>query len=87
MFSRRDFDKALEAVAVCYRVSAPTVGDWCDMLYAAKDDQVTLADIHLLSQINQNIRTMAEVPANTAANQVYHLMNRLGRDTTGHAGF
>lgn len=87
MFNRKLFEAALAAVSSAYMTSAPTVDQWCDMLAAAKDHEVTLADVHLLSQFLKALHTPEQVQANHAANMVYHLNQRLGRDTTGQAGF
>jgi hypothetical protein len=51
-------------------------------LAAAKDDQVTLADLHLLQRL-----ATEDTQANYAANLVYHRMDAAGQLTTGHAGF
>jgi hypothetical protein len=82
IFDRLAFEKACEIVCARYEKTAPTVHTWADSLYRGKDDQITLTDIHLIS-----VLTTDEVHPNTAANLVYHINHRLGRDTTGHAGF
>ncbi len=82
MFDRKKYDDALGVVFVAYEKTAPTVCEWCDLLASAKDDAVTLADVHLLD------RLATELPhPNLAANLVYHVMDRRGMNTTGHAGF
>jgi hypothetical protein len=82
MFNRKQFDRAIQDVATKYERSAPTICDWCDFLAAAKDDQVTLADLHLLQRL-----ATEDTQANYAANLVYHRMDAAGQLTTGHAGF
>ena len=80
-------DHLLTMAAEHYERTAPTVCDWANDLY---DRIRTKADAVPLSEIN----FLASLPGvdgwegpNVAANRLYHLMHRLGRDTTGHAGF
>ena len=82
-FDRKAFESQLSAVASRYEKTAPTVEAWCDLLASAPDTAVTLADVHALDRLH----TDTELPACMAANMIYHLNSRLGRDTTGHAGF
>lgn len=55
---------------------------WSERCYAARDTDVSLADIALLAELATELP-----PPNLASNKVYHLLTRLGRDTTGQAGF
>ena len=82
MFNRKQYDAAISKVATQFEKTAPTVCDWCDFLSAAKDHEVTLADLHLLNRL-----ATEDTQANYAANLVYHLMERSGRCTVGQAGF
>lgn len=71
-----------------YEKSAPTVAEWADDLYQRigdkRADHVTLSELLLASRLMEEGVWMHP---NTAANNVYKLNYRLGRDTTGHAGF
>lgn len=70
-----------------YEKTAPTVSDYLDGLYQRlerKPDDVRLSEILMAQRLLENGLYMA--PA-LAANTVYKLMNRLGMDTTGHAGY
>lgn len=87
MFNRKAFEAAIDKVAACYMKSAPTVETWCDFLATAKDDVITLADVHLLTQLSAAMNAGPTPSASSVANQVYHLNHRLGRDVTGQAGF
>lgn len=82
MFDRRTFDRATQEVARQYEKTAPTVEAWCDWLCSETDDVVTLADVALLLDLYTDSPS-----ANYAANRVYHHQVRMGRDTTGQAGF
>lgn len=82
-FDRQAFDSQLSTVSRRYEKTAPTVEAWCDLLAAAPDTSITLADVHTLDRLY----TDTGLPAAMAANVVYHLNHRLGRDTTGQAGF
>ena len=81
-FDYKAFSAALTAIAERYERTAPTVDDWCNLLAAAKGDKITVADLNMVQTLLDD-----EVHPNTAANMVYHLNYRLGRDTTGQAGF
>jgi hypothetical protein len=82
MFDRKTFEAACSAACAEYEKSAPTVAEWADWLYQANDQDVTIADLHILRRI------VGESPgANLAANMIYHHQARLGRDTAGQAGF
>lgn len=82
MFDRAKFEAAINGVAARYEKTAPTVSDWCDLLCAARDDSITLADVQLLAELQQELP-----PPNLAANKVYHRMTYANQSTTGQAGF
>ncbi|MFY8213332.1 MAG: hypothetical protein ACOVKJ_02640 [Flavobacterium sp.] len=82
MFDRKLFEIAIDKVATTFEKTAPTVVDWADFLASAKDAQISLADLHLLSRL-----ATEDTPANYAANLVYHRMEQAGRCTTGHVGY
>jgi hypothetical protein len=77
----------LTRVADHYEKTAPTVCDWANNLYIRiheNSDKVALAELLF---VNRFVEERQWMPPNYAANQVYHLMSRLGQDTAGHAGF
>ena len=82
IFSRKEFESAIGELCEKYEKSAPTVYDWVEWLYQAKDHEITLSDVFLLKTLASE-----DVPPNYAANMLYHMQYKLGRDTTGNAGF
>lgn len=82
MFQRKQFDAAIDMVAAHYQHSAPTVESWCNWLCSTSGDLVRLSDISLLMTLSNDLPQ-----PNLAANMVYKHQARLGRDTTGQAGF
>ena len=82
MFNRSKFDRACEEVAARYERSAPTVEQWCDVLASSRDREITLADVRLLAELQDN-----QPQANYAANMVYKHLESMQRDTTGQIGF
>lgn len=77
----------LALVVVQYLPSAPTVSDWANDLYirlAEKMDEVRLVEIVTAQMLLEEGQWLHP---NFAANRIYHLMNRLGQDTTGHIGY
>lgn len=82
IYSRTALDNAVCVLLDRYEKSAPTVAEWADWLYAAKDSEVTLEDLFILQELAGE-----ELQANYAANRIYHLMERQGKSTVGHAGF
>jgi hypothetical protein len=75
-----------EAVAH-YEKSAPAVADYVDDLFIrinSKPETVLLVELTAVSALRESGEW--EHP-NYAANRLYKLANRLGRDTTGLAGF
>lgn len=74
-------------IANHYAKSAPTVCDWANDLYIRINDapdRVPLTELLAVSGFRENDQWEQ---ANFAANRVYKLLHRLGRDTTGMAGF
>lgn len=78
-----------------YETSSPIVSDWADDLYRRLCSPVDLTsidyrEIQCLAQLydsdGRDPKDGWEQP-NYAANRVYKLLSRLGRDTTGMAGF
>jgi hypothetical protein len=70
-----------------YEKSAPTVHAWANDLFVRINenaDAVALSELLFLGRFLEDGQCMQP---NLAANQVYKLMDRLGRDTTGHAGY
>lgn len=82
IISREQLDAAATKVCALYEKTAPTVSEWADWLYSAPDADVTLYDLFTLQTIANE-----EPQANYAANRIYHLMERKGLPTIGHAGF
>ncbi len=77
----------LTAVVMQYELSAPTVSQWADTLYMTMQEdvgKVTLREVLTASALLEEGKW--EHP-NMAASRIYHLMESLGQDTTGHAGF
>lgn len=85
-----DLDKvcrAIEAAAGYYEKSAPPVEQWLDDLYRrihGQPDEVRLSELLAVERLLENGQWMQP---NYAANAIYKLQHRLGRDTTGLAGF
>jgi hypothetical protein len=76
-------------VAACdeYEKSAPTVRDWLNDLYVRiheNTDTVVLSELLVADRLWVDDDWMQ---ANHAANLVFHMLTKLGRDTTGQAGF
>jgi hypothetical protein len=71
-----------------YEKTAPTVEAWANDLFVRLNEN---ADAVVLSEIVFAEQRLFEsgqwMHPNHAANAVYKLLHRLGRDTTGHAGF
>jgi len=84
------FDEVLDTLtkaAEHYEKSAPTVSNWCNDLFIRineNGDAVALSELTFLSRFVEEDTWMQP---NYAANQLYHLLHRLGRDTSGMAGF
>lgn len=83
----QDVQANLTEIANHYEHSAPTVTTWANDLYIRLGeslDKVTVLEIMAVDQFRESDQWE---PSSFAANRVYKLMNRLGQDTTGHAGF
>lgn len=83
-----ELDRLLTAVCDRYEKTAPVVWAWADDLYRRLREQpttVALVEITFLEGLRSADGTWAH--PNAAANQVYKLLHRLGRDTTGMLGF
>lgn len=83
----RDFCKLLEEGTAEYAKSAPAVSDYLDDLYIRINhsvEKVLLVEMIIVSALKVDGKW--EMPA-FASNRCYKLMNRLGMDTTGLAGF
>ena len=78
MFDRAVMEDALSRVMDEFEDSAPTVVVWCERIYAAKDRDVSLADLMLLWRFYTEV-----TPPSLAANLVLHRMTEDGQDTSG----
>jgi hypothetical protein len=77
----------LKLVVLEYEKSAPTVSAWADDLFIRLGEGMrNVLIIELLSAKDLHSHDGWEAPQ-YAANKVYKLMNELGQDTTGHAGY
>ena len=77
----------LTAATAYYEKRAPTVESYLDDLYIRIHDApetVRLVELLRVQRLRENGEWMHP---NYAANVVYKLMEALGQDTTGHAGF
>ena len=82
-----DIDTQLTAIADHYEKSAPTVNEWANdvcIRISEKPETVVLPELLFVGRLQENGEWLA---ANYAANQLYHLLHRLGRDVSGHAGY
>lgn len=86
LFDWEQFDYLCRSACDFYEKSAPTVTDYVDTLYGRVHDQkpVQLAEITGITALLDDGQWMQP---NYAANYIYHLMQRVGLDTTGQAGF
>jgi len=81
------FMRFLEEAAGHYEKTAPTVERYVDDLYrrmGEKPDTVVLTELLTVEGLRDD--GIWEQP-NYAANRIYRMLDRLGRDTTGQAGF
>jgi hypothetical protein len=88
MFKCHEFLDYLTRVCDHYEKTAPTVSDYADDLYrrtSQAPETVILLEVLKITEIH-NSESGWQQP-NHAANRVYHLLQTLGRDTTGQAGF
>jgi hypothetical protein len=82
-----DFRRFLTEACATYERSAPTVAAYLDDLYVRLNEdpaRVRLAELLGAARLREEGQWMKP---NLAANSIYHLMHRLGLDTTGQAGF
>lgn len=87
IIDRQQLDKAIEAACEHYQHSAPTVADWLDDLYirlGEQPDSVALVEVFAVERLWDGDEWQQP---NYAANAVYKLQERLGRETVGQAGF
>lgn len=75
-------EKQLELIAEHYEKSAPTVNQWADNLYRHFSN-ITMEDVNMIQHLTQP----EFLQPNYAANSVYHLLVRQGKNTDGQAGF
>lgn len=78
-----------QLTAICdrYRTLAPTVSVWADDLYIRmneKPETVVMSELLAVDHLKDGCGWMH---GNVAANYVYKLLHRLGRDVSGQAGF
>lgn len=87
MFSFEATEQFIIEAVTHYEHSAPTVAAYINDLYLRLNenpDSVRLVEITTIGRLLEN--GIWDAP-NMAANRIYHLMDRLGLDTTGHLGF
>lgn len=87
LIDRKAVDQRLTDICDRYEKTAPTVHAWADELYirlSQSPDSVLLVEIYMLDHLYNGGNWLQH---NAAANMLYHLLHRLGRDTTGMAGF
>lgn len=87
LVNMRAIDEALELTCEQYGTTAPTVARWADDLSVRlydEPDKVPLCEIVALKELHEDNEWMQP---NLAANYIYKLMVRLGRDVTGQVGF
>ena len=80
----RDF---LARVVMQYEKSAPTVSRWADDLYIRVGEDIRSIQLVELLQAQALLENGQWEQPNYAANRIYKLMDSLGQDVTGHAGF
>jgi hypothetical protein len=78
--------KYLEEAVEHYAITAPTVSRYCDDLYIRIEESPSSVSLSELKTVSRLLEGDWMHP-NYAANLIYHLMDRQGMDTTGHAGF
>jgi hypothetical protein len=70
-----------------YEKTAPTVHAYCDDLYTRMQDNPVEVRALELFAIGSLLEDGVWEQPNYAANRIYHLQERLGQATVGHAGF
>lgn len=81
---REFFETFLPAAVEHYEKSAPTVSEYCDDLYRRRGE-CQLTEIQTALYLFD--RESGWMQPSYAANTIYHLMQRCGMPTVGHAGF
>jgi len=85
-----DFDaldaRLTEAVAR-YEKTAPTVATWANDLFVRLHENTRAVVVAEVQFADRLFLAGEWMQPNYAANDLYKLMDRLGRDTTGHAGY
>ena len=77
----------LAEIVFHYETSAPTVSRWADDLYIRLGEDVSGVRVsEIVTAQKLTIDGQWALPT-YAANMIYHAMDALGQDTTGHAGF
>lgn len=87
MIDWQAIDRLIEAATVHYERSAPTVADYLNHLYVRLDETpetVVVPELLFVLSLSEADEWMHP---NQAANRLYKLMHRLGRDTVGMAGY
>lgn len=88
MLDFKAIEAAIGEVVDHYERSAPPVSEWADDVYRrlGNADKIILSELTLIREIRG---TNGEdwMQPNYAANRVYKLLHRLGRDTAGLVGF
>ena len=88
MLDFKAIESTIGEVVDRYEKTAPTVSEWADDVYRRlRDaDKIVLSELMLIQDIKGRDGEDWMQP-NHAANRVYKLLYRLGRDTAGLAGF
>lgn len=86
VFNFRQFESFVSDACDQYERSAPTVTDYLDQLYRRvnQNQPVQLREVIVIEKL---LDDGIWLQPNYAANMIYHLMNEVGLDTTGQAGF
>lgn len=89
MFDYDAIRDGLSRIVDHYEKTAPVVSEWADDLYVrfnGKADKVVFSELMFAKDLISREGEEWMHP-NYAANRLLHLLHRLGRDTTGMAGF
>jgi hypothetical protein len=77
-----------EGACLHYEKSAPTVSRWADRLFVMVDEEPEhVSFLEVLALFKVMDADGSPMSPQFAANYVYKIMDKLGQDTTGHAGF
>jgi hypothetical protein len=77
----------LAQVVTQYEQTAPTVSRWADELYIRLGEDLSCVRVVELVTAAALFEEGQWEHPNFAASRIYHLMESLGQDVTGHAGF